>query len=133
MSSAHEHHRSSGRDPFDQEDFSEFMDSMASDAKQYWEAQKDYYALVASEKAARAGGGLMSAVVMALLLGSVLVFCNLALALWLGGLLGNMALGFLITGGFYLVLLVVFLLLWRGGLRDRFTLNIINTLHDGKD
>ena len=133
MSNGHEHHRAAGRDPFEQEDFSDFMDHMAADAKQYWEAQKDYYALVASEKAARAAGGVMSSVVIALLLASVLVFCNLALALWLGGLLGNMALGFLITGGIYLVLLLLFMLLWRGGLRDRFTLNIINTFHDGKD
>ena len=120
------------KDPRDERDLGVFMDSMMAEAKGWFEAQKDYYALVASERAAKAASGVLSGVVMIVLLGSVLVFLNIAAGLWLGQMLHNMALGFLIVGGAYLVLFLIFQFIWRGKVKDRFVLRIINALH-GKD
>jgi hypothetical protein len=55
-----------------------------------------------------------------------------ALALWLGRLLENNTLGFLLGGGIFLFLGALFYLLWRAVLRDKVTLAVINAIH-GKD
>ncbi len=119
-------------DPREERDFGAFMDSMVQEAKAYIETQKDYYALIASERAAKAASSVLGGVVMIVLLGSVLIFCNLAAALWIGHALNNMALGFLIVGGAYLLFFLIFLLLWRGKMKERFVLGIINAIN-GKD
>jgi len=49
----------------------------------------------------------------------VLFFLNLALALWLGDITGRLYLGFLLVGGFYLVLGLVLKLFMRGWLKKR--------------
>ena len=118
-------------DPFDQEDFSEFMDSMAGEAKAYWEAQKDYYALVASERVAKLSAGLISGAVLCVVLASVLAFLSLAAAIWIGRAMGDMAIGFLIMSGAYLLLGLVFMVLWRSGYRDRSILRLLNSLYHG--
>ena len=118
-------------DPFDQEDFGQFMDSMAGEAKAYWEAQKDYHALVASERAAKLGAGLLSGVVLCVLVASVLAFLSLGAAIWIGRLMGDLALGFLLMGGLYLLLGMIFLVVWRAGYRDRFILRMVNSLYHG--
>jgi hypothetical protein len=122
-----------GVDPFQETDASEFLEGLAAEGKNYLEAQKKYYALLASERAGRMAGGVVSRVVMAVLLGSVLLFVNLAAALWLGDLLQSRALGFLVVGGFYLLVFLVLMWWWRSGGRDRFSLNIINELYHGQD
>jgi hypothetical protein len=118
-------------DPFDHTDLGDFMESMVGETKELWAVQKDYYALVASEKAARLSAGLLSSVVLSLAIGSVLIFLSLAAAIFIGNLLHNMALGFLIMAGAFLVVGGCFLLIWRGGTRDRLILRLTNTLYHG--
>lgn len=120
------------KDPFDEEDFGTFMKSMVDSSKSYLASQRDYYVLLTALRTSRVAGTTLSYVVTAVLAGTVLVFLSIAAALWLGDLVGNMALGFLIMGGFYLLLLVVFAFVWRSGMKDRFTLDLLNSMHDGK-
>jgi hypothetical protein len=122
-----------GPDPFQETDASEFLKGLTEEGKNYIETQKQYYSLLASERAGRMAGGVVSRVVMAVLIGSVLMFCNLAAALWLGDLLQDRPMGFLLVGAFYLVVLLVLIWWWRSGGRDRFSLNIINDLYHGQD
>jgi hypothetical protein len=117
------------RDPFEHEDFGEFMDSMAGEAKSYWTAQKEYYTFVASEKAATASAGLLNGLVLGLIVASILVFLSLAGAIWIGRLLGDMALGFLSMAGVYLVLGLLFMIIWRSGFRDRYILGMFNSIY----
>lgn len=117
------------RDPFEHEDFGEFMDSMASEAKGYWSAQKEYYTFVASEKAAKASAGMLNGLVMGLAVTSILVFLSLSAAIWIGRLLGDMALGFLSMAGVYFVLGLLFLIIWRSGYRDRYILGMFNSIY----
>jgi len=108
------------------------IDALLEDAKGYFEAQRDLVGLQASEKAGRAVAMLVLALVVAVLLGGVLVMFSVALALWLGQLLGGIALGFLVTGGVHLLLTGLFYLLWRTALRERVILAIIHAAY-GKD
>jgi hypothetical protein len=105
------------------------VESLIEDAKGYFEAQRDLAGLQASEKAGRAVAVLVLALVVAVLLGGVLVMLSVALALWLGALLGDLALGFVATGGIHLLLTGLFWLLWRTALREKITLAIINAAH----
>lgn len=120
-------------DPFEIRDFTDFMDSVVDESKEYLDAQKDYYMLVAAQKAAKGAGSALNSVVALVLLGSVLAFFNIALALWVGELLGHLSLGFLIVGGVYLLAYIVFTLVWRNGFKHRFTLGIINAFYNEKD
>ncbi|MBS1582210.1 MAG: hypothetical protein JST66_08440 [Bacteroidetes bacterium] len=123
--------RSPAQDPFNEEDFGTFMKSMVDETKAYLGAQRDYYVLLAADRTAKVAGATVSYVVLAVLAGTVLVFLSIAGALGLGQLMGNTALGFLLMGGFYLLVLLVLIFLWRGGMRERFTLDLLNTMHDG--
>ena len=120
-------------DPFLETDASEFMKGLVDEGKHYLETQKKYYMLLASQRTGHLVGGVVGNVVMAVMIGSVLLFCNLAAAFWLGDLLQDRPMGFLLVGGFYLVVLVVFVLWWRSSGRDGFSLDIINSLYHGKD
>lgn len=107
-----------------------FMDAVVEDGKGWLEAQKAYGILVGSEKLGRLSGTLLVAVVSALFIGAVLVMCSVALAIWLGRMLGDMALGFLTVAGIFLLLTIIFYLIWRHMLRDRITLAIINAAYE---
>lgn len=122
-----------GKDPFLEDDFGTFMKSMVDETKAYMGAQRDYYALFAADRTAKVAGAMVSYVVMAVLVVTVLVFFSIAGALWIGQLLQNTALGFLLMGGFYGVLLLVLSFVWKGGFKHRFTLNLLNSMYDGQD
>lgn len=105
------------------------VEALIEDAKGYFEAQRDLAGLQASKKAGRAVAVIVLALVVAVLLGGVLVMLSVALALWLGELIGDLALGFVATGGIHLLLTGLFWLLWKTSLRDTITLAIINAAH----
>lgn len=107
-----------------------FMDAVVEDGKGWLEAQKAYGILLGSEKLGKLSGTLLVAVVSALFIAAVLVMSSVALAIWLGRMMGDMALGFLSVAGIFLLLTVVFYLIWRHMLRDRITLSIINAAYE---
>ncbi|MCB0791267.1 MAG: hypothetical protein H6595_03485 [Flavobacteriales bacterium] len=116
-------------DPFAQADMGDFMDSLWADARGYWEAQKDHTLLVASERSAKLAAGLLSNVVLVLAVAIVLLFLSIAGALWIGQALGDTASGFAIMAGAYTLLGAIFLIIWRGGARDRIVLHLLNTMY----
>lgn len=118
------------RDGEDNPDLGLFMDAVVEDGKGWLDAQKQYATLAGSEKLGKLSGTLLVAVVSALFVAAILVMCSIALALWLGRLMNDMALGFLSVAGIYLVLTIVFYLIWRHMLRDRITLSIVNAVYE---
>lgn len=120
-------------DPEEITDFGELVDSLVTGTREYLHTERDLLAMNVQQRVAVLTGGLLSGVLVAVLGLGVLVFCNLALAIWLGGLLASMALGFLVVGGIYFLVFLAFWFIWRGGMKDRFTLNIINSFYDDKD
>ncbi|MFT3885950.1 MAG: hypothetical protein QM724_11125 [Flavobacteriales bacterium] len=135
---SHDHQQANGapylgKDSFLEDDFGTFMKSMVDETGSYLGAQRDYYALLLADRTAKVAGTMVSYVVMAVLVVTVLVFLSIAGALWLGQLMGNMALGFLVMGGLYGLILLVLFFVWKGGFKQRFTLNLLNSMYDGKD
>ena len=120
-----------GNDPFDEQDFSHVLESMTVEAKAYWTAQKDYYALVASERAAKLSANMLGGVLLGVFTGVAMAFLSVAAAIRIGHGLGDMALGFLVMGGAYLLLGLIFLLIWRSGYRDKFILRMVNSIYHG--
>lgn len=114
----------------DNPDLGLFMDSVVDDGKGWLEAQKAYGILLGSEKLGKLSGTLLVAVVSSLFIAAVLVMSSVALAIWLGRMMGDMALGFLSVAGIFLLLTIVFYLIWRHMLRDRITLSIINAAYE---
>ncbi len=111
-------------------DFSEFMDGLVVDVKAYVRAETDHFTLHATEKAAVLMGKALRQVVMTILLGTVLMFLNIALAFHVGDLLASRPLGFVIVAGIYVILLGAFQLWWSQGGSDRFVLDRINDLNN---
>ena len=120
-------------DPEELTDIGDFMDSMFDETKEYIEAQRGLLEMSAYQQVAKLAGGLLSGLLVSVLGLGVLLFLSVALALWIGTLLASMALGFLIVGGIYFLVFLGFWFIWRGGMKDRFTLNIINSFYDDKD
>lgn len=114
----------------DNPDLGSFMDAVVEDGQGWLEAQKQYAMLAGSEKLGKLSGTLLVAVVSALFIAAVLAMCSIALAIWLGRLMGDLALGFLAVGGLYLLLTIVFYMIWRHMLRDRITLSIVNAAYE---
>ena len=108
-----------------------YMQAVTDDAKAWFEAQKAVTVLEVSEKVGKLSSMFLLVVVLGLVTTTALVLWFTALAIWLGDLLGNMALGFLAAGGLFLLLGALFYLVWRSVLRDKVTLVVINAMHDG--
>ena len=106
-----------------------YLKAVTDDAKSWFEAQKNVTKLEASERIGKLSGMLLASLILGLIVATVLVLWFVALALWLGQLLQNSALGFLAAGGLFLLLGGVFYLVWRTVLRDKVTLAVINAMH----
>ena len=106
-----------------------YLQVVSDDAKAWFEAQKALTKLEASEQFGRLSGMIMLVAVVGLIVVTALMLWFVALALWLGQLLANNALGFLLAGGIFLLVGGVFFLLWRSVLRDKVTLAVINAIH----
>jgi hypothetical protein len=106
------------------------IEALIDDLKGYLEAQQRLVTLQASEKAGRLVAILLLALVVTVLVGGVLVMLSVALALWLGEVFGDIALGFLATGGIHLLLTLLFYLLWKSALRERIILAVVNAVHE---
>jgi len=109
-----------------------YMQAVSDDAKAWFQAQKAVTKLEASEQIGKLSGVVIGGAVVAMITGAVLMLWLIALALWLGQLLANNALGFLLAGGVFMSLGAIFFLVWRSVLRDKVTLAVINAMH-GED
>lgn len=107
-----------------------YVQAVSDDAKAWFEAQKAVTKLEVSEQVGKLSSTVMMGAVIGVIGVTVLMLWFVALALWLGQLLANNALGFLLAGGIFLVLGMIFFLLWRSVLRDKVTLAVINAMHD---
>ncbi|MBL7964149.1 MAG: hypothetical protein JNM31_09945 [Flavobacteriales bacterium] len=112
-------------------DMGAFAEQVAKDAKAYLDARLATAKLVTGEKLGRVLARLLLVIVLFLLLSGMLLIGSMALAIWLGGVFGNEALGYAAVAGFYLLLTIGFYLLWRGALRERIMLAVINLIHGG--
>ncbi len=82
-------------------------------AKAYVNARIELWKLSLLEKSSLAGAFFLSTVVIVLITAFCMLFLSLAFAYWYGQRTGDLAAGFFITAGFYVVVGLIFLLTRR--------------------
>jgi len=103
-----------------EENFSELKSLL----KDYLDARVNLFKLFLLEKIAKVGTYFLTAIVFLVLILFVILFSTFAFSFWYGNKFGNLAEGFLISAGFYVLLaLAVFLLR-----RPLFTNSIIKNI-----
>ncbi len=92
---------------------SENLSELVGDYKQFIQLRIKKAKILLSEKFIDAVAGITFGIVFWFILFIILIFAGFAFAFWYGEKFGNIALGFLITTGLYLVFGIVFYLLRR--------------------
>lgn len=111
-------------------DLGVLLDDVVGDAKGWLETQKEVMILEAGERIGRVSGSIVSHLIVYALVGVALIMASLALGYWLGQMLGNMAYGFLIVAGAYMLAALLFAVFGSKQLRENITLHIINATRD---
>lgn len=112
--------------------FSDLLNGAVHDAKSYLLAEKEHLTLQAIGLVAVLLSKVVRLTAVLVLLAAMVLFLNIALALYVGELLGSLPLGFVIMAGSYVLMLGGFLVWWSQGGRDRFVIDRINDL-DGNE
>lgn len=100
--------------------------------KAYLRKQVEYHKLEAFEKASEAGAAVTSYVTTLTVAYVAIVFLSIALALWLGSVIGSPPLGFVCVAGVYLVVLLLIRLFrksFRASIQDRL-IAFLNAVED---
>ncbi len=79
-------------------------------ARSYLTTRIELWKLSLLEKTALAGAFIVSSVIIVMIVAFCLLFVSLAFAFWYGQKTGNMATGFLITAGFYVIAGLIFII-----------------------
>lgn len=114
-------------------DFGSFTTGLLKNVGDYVDVQKRYLQLTATERISVMLAGALNGVVLAVCMGTLLLFMNVALAFYLGDEMGSRALGFLLVGSIYLVLFLCFTLWWRSAGRERFILARMKDMNPDDD
>lgn len=93
--------------------FQENITEVISIARSYVNARIELLKLTLLEKMSLAGAFFLSSVIIVLIIAFCLLFISLAFAHWYAQRTGDIAAGYLITAGFYLVVGIMFLLARR--------------------
>lgn len=116
------------------------MDNIATNMEQLYQKAKDYteisielFRLNAIDKTADLVSSLLSRFILAMFVTMFTLFVNIALSLYIGKLLEETYLGFLIVSGIYLVLSIVILLYSDKLLKQPLTNLVIAKLLKTKD
>lgn len=91
----------------DKENIKNNAEDLLKHASDYAETWYEKTLLTLTSKSVKAGASMINGLLLLVLGLVVFLFLNIALGWWLGELLNSMALGFLLLGGFYLLILVV--------------------------
>jgi len=89
------------------EEVKQHLQDMKSEAKVFLDANIDYYSLLGFKVASKATGFILKIFAFSLLAALSLLFLSFAAAFALGKVLDNNTYGFLIIGGFYIILALV--------------------------
>lgn len=104
--------------------------NLFSSAVDYGKTSLELLKVSAVERGSKLMSKLLVGMVLVLLFFFSIVFLNVALALWIGSLLSSITLGFLIVGGFYLLLFILLILLAKKSIGPIIRNAIIKELYD---
>ena len=86
----------------------EHFSDLTDDSKAYIKSLLEYYKLDALKKSTKAIASLLRLAVRGVLLLLLFMFVSIGLSFLIGDLIDSVAYGFMIMGGFYLILLIIF-------------------------
>lgn len=89
----------------------ESLDSLKEEFEDYIDKELEYRKMTAAEKVSKLSVSVVSKLLYLYLLLFILLFLSIAAAFFLGEITGSNSLGFIVVSGFYLVLLLLFVLL----------------------
>jgi hypothetical protein len=107
----------------------QFLEGLESDVRVFLRTERAHLRLTVIAKAADLMSRASHRIIMLLVAGVSVLFLDIALALYLGQLLGAPAAGYAIVAAGHLLFLAVYQLYWSRGGRERSVLHFINTLH----
>lgn len=93
------------------EELKDNVEQIQQEAKAYLESSVDYYKLWGFKVAMKSASIIVKFLMIVLCLAMVLLFLSIAAAIAIGYALDNLAYGFLIIGGVYVLFTLLFLLL----------------------
>ncbi len=89
----------------------ESLDSLKEEFEDYIDKELEYRKMITVEKVSKLSVSVVSKLLYLYLLLFILLFLSIAAAFLLGEITGSNSLGFIVVSGFYLVLLLLFILL----------------------
>jgi len=107
----------------------EHVENLTDDSKAYLKSLLEYYRLDALKKSTKAIATLIRLAIKGLLLLLFFMFISIGLSFLIGQFVDSVAYGFLIIGGIYLLILIIFAIIARPlseSLSLKFLYNIIN-------
>jgi Zn-dependent protease with chaperone function len=107
--------------------------NFSDDVKEYINAQLQIIGLNVTEKVAFAFSNFITTGLSVVLLLLTIVFVSLGGAFWLGGLVENTSIGFLLMGAFYLFVFIIIRLFFSKGLKSLLMNILINDLTNDQD
>lgn len=103
-----------------------FFGALLERIESYGKTTIDLVKLKAVDKLAKISTGLVFGIILALFVFFFLMIFNIALALWLGKLLGEIYLGFFVVAGFYVLLIIILILFKKQLIKTPLTNTIIS-------
>jgi hypothetical protein len=107
---------------------SEIVSDLVTNLKTYIISKIDLYLLHTFEKFAKVQSTIISVIILVLIGFFCLFFITISIALWIGSLLNNFAIGFLFMGGFYFLLGLIFIIFRKFLIEKRIIKSILTSL-----
>ncbi len=104
--------------------------NLLNSALDYGKTSLELIKVSAVERGSKIVSKFIVGIMLVLLFFFSIVFLNVALALWIGSLFSSITLGFLIVGGFYLLLFILLMLLAKKTIGPIIRNAIIKELYD---
>ena len=111
---------------------SEIISDLVLNLKTYVNSKIDLYLLTCFEKIGKLFASLLSSIILVLIFFFCLLFITIALALWLGDKLNNLAEGFLLIGAFYFILGLIFIIFKKSLIDKKVIKNLLKSLFNHK-
>jgi hypothetical protein len=116
-------------DPHNMEHLGEFMNSFVDTAKEVVRTERDHLTFMLAKRAADTTHKVAGMLITFVLLGILVVMASLGAAFWIGRAMGDLVVGFAVVVGFYALVTVIFMALWKGSVGKRFIVMLMNSFY----
>lgn len=106
------------------------VESIVQHLRQYAEARWKLFLLRSSDKASVIISSIVSLVLLAISFAFVLLFLSVGAALWIGKEHGNISIGFLYVGLFYLLISIIFYVFRNALIKVPVINNLLSVFHE---